>query len=280
MTGISRHATHIGKYKQNILAVLFCRSHCKCAWKSQFVIKSSSCHQPWCSFCRRGCQPQQVETKGFTSTAKWHFRWTATSVRLFWEMNMNVPFCQLAATDWVTPFSHIHTLRRGEGPYARTPHHRFAKQLHERPIYQVHMCCQYIGEVILAQLEDSRQTLRDCRSNLWHPTVFLLEQAVHDVRGCHYFNIATSPRHVFAHARGPRCDRDPRSSRELCAQVTPRSSMVKGDSDALTYLVIIIAKGWFLGSFEREKKREKERERKRERERERKRERKRERREE
>ena len=28
---------HIGNYKQNILAVLFCRSHCKCAQKSQFL---------------------------------------------------------------------------------------------------------------------------------------------------------------------------------------------------------------------------------------------------
>ena len=49
-----------------------------------------------------------------------------------------------------------------------------------------------------------------------------LEQAVHDVRGRHFLTIATSPRHVFAHARGPRSDRDPRSSRDLCAQVTPR----------------------------------------------------------
>ena len=30
-------ATHIGNYKQNILAVLFCRSHCKCPQKSQFL---------------------------------------------------------------------------------------------------------------------------------------------------------------------------------------------------------------------------------------------------
>ena len=54
------------------------------------------------------------------------------------------------------------------------------------------------------------------------------------------------------------------------------SSIVNGDSGTLNYLVIIIAKGWLLGSFERERKREKERERERKREKERERERKRE----
>ena len=45
-----------------------------------------------------------------------------------------------------------------EARMPRTPRHRHAKQLHERPNYQVHTCCQYTGEVILAQLEDHRQT--------------------------------------------------------------------------------------------------------------------------
>ena len=45
----------------------------------------------------------------------------------------------------------------------RTPRHRHAKQLLERLTYQVHTCCQ---QVILAQLEENRQTLRERQSNL------------------------------------------------------------------------------------------------------------------
>ena len=54
--------------------------------------------------------------------------------------------------------------------------------------------------------------------------MFLLEQAVHavNVRGRHFLTIGTSPRHVFAHARGPRSDRDPRSSAIFVQKVTPR----------------------------------------------------------
>ena len=52
-----------------------------------------------------------------------------------------------------------------EARMPRTPRHRHAKQLHKRPNYQVHTCCQYTGEEILAQLEDHRQTLRERRSN-------------------------------------------------------------------------------------------------------------------
>ena len=52
--------------------------------------------------------------------------------------------------------------------------------------------------------------------------MFLLKQAVHDVRGRHFLTIATSPRHVFAHARGSLSDRDPRSRREkLCTGDAP-----------------------------------------------------------
>ena len=40
----------------------------------------------------------------------------------------------------------------------QTPRHRHAKQLNERPNYQIHTCWQYIGEGILAHLEGSRQT--------------------------------------------------------------------------------------------------------------------------
>ena len=39
-----------------------------------------------------------------------------------------------------------------EARMRRTPRHRHAKQLHERPNYQVHTCWQCIREVILAQL--------------------------------------------------------------------------------------------------------------------------------
>ena len=70
----------------------------------------------------------------------------------------------------------------------RTPRYRHAKQLHERPNYQVHTFWQYTGQVILAQFEGSRQTLSDRQSILRHPMVFLLEQAVRvqDVRWRHF----------------------------------------------------------------------------------------------
>ena len=53
--------------------------------------------------------------------------------------------------------------------------------------------------------------------------MFLLEQAVQNVRlRAPFLTIATSPRHVFAYARGPRFARDPRSSREtLCTGDAP-----------------------------------------------------------
>ena len=70
---------------------------------------------------------------------------------------------------------------------------------------------------------------------------------------------------------------------QACRLITCDSSIVNGGSDALNYLVIIVAMDWLLERFERERKREKEieiemeidrdRERKRERERERERER-------
>ena len=37
-----------------------------------------------------------------------------------------------------------------------------------------------------------------------------------------FFTIATSPGHVCAHARGPRSDRDPGSSRETCLYLNDR----------------------------------------------------------
>ena len=191
-----------------------------CSEEPIFVIKSSPCQLPWRLFCRRGCRPQQAQKKAFHVNSKV-------------TLTVNGNFCSSISRnehersfvstrrDGLHSLTYIH-YDGAEARMPRTPRHRHAKQLHERPNYQVHTCCQYTGEVILAQLEDNRQTLREHRSNFWHPTVFLLEQAVHDVRGRHFLTIATSPRHVFAHARDPRSDRDPRSSRDLCAQVTPR----------------------------------------------------------
>ena len=175
-----------------------------------FVIKSSPCQQPWRSFCRRGCRPQQAQKKALHVNSKV-------------TLTVNGNFCssisrnELERSFMSTPRDGLHSLTyiHYDGAEARmpqTPRHRHAKQLHERLNYQVHTCCQYIGEVILAQLEDHRQTLHGRRSNIWHPTVFLLEQSVHDVRGRHFLTIATSPRHIFVHARGPRSDREPRSA--------------------------------------------------------------------
>ena len=108
-----------------------------------------------------------------------------------------------------------------EARVRRTPRRRHAKQWHDGPNYQIHTCYQYKGEVILAPLEGNRQTLHERSSNIWHPAI-LLEQAVHDVLGRHFLTIATSPRHVFAHAQGLWSDRDSRRSREtLCTGDAP-----------------------------------------------------------
>ena len=56
------------------------------------------------------------------------------------------------------PFTYIH-FDGAEAGMRRTPRHRHAKQLHERPNYLVHTCWQYIGEV-------RRQTLSDRQSKL------------------------------------------------------------------------------------------------------------------
>ena len=120
----------------------------------------------------------------------------ATSVRLFREMGMKV----------ISSLTYVH-YDGAEARMRRTPRHCHAKQWHDSPL-QIHEWCQYIGEVILVQLEGNRQTLHERRSNLWHPTFFLLEQAMHahDVLRRHFLTIATSPRHVFAYACGPRSD--------------------------------------------------------------------------
>ena len=46
------------------------------------------------------------------STAKWHLRWTATSVRLCRDMSMIVPSCQLPATASIDLHTYITTGRR------------------------------------------------------------------------------------------------------------------------------------------------------------------------
>ena len=79
------------------------------------------------------------------------------------QINMERSFMS-TRRDGLHSLTYIH-YDGAEARMPRTPRHRHAKQLHERPNYQVHTCCQYIGEVILAQLEDHRQTLRERRSN-------------------------------------------------------------------------------------------------------------------
>ena len=157
----------------------------------------------------------ECSCRPFMSTAKWRLQWTATTSR-----NEHERFFLSTRRDKLHSLTYITMGRRHVCPEL----HAIAMQNSciNVPIIKFTRVAQYIGEVILAQLEDNRQTLRERRSNLWHPTVFLLEQAVHDVRRRHFWTIPPSPRHVFAHAHGPRSDRDPRSSREICAQVTPR----------------------------------------------------------
>ena len=138
-------------------------------------------------------------------------------------MNTNVPSCLLATTASINfGITYIHY---DEARPVCAEFHAIAmqKQLHEPPNYQVLRCCQHIGDVIHTQLEDNRQTLRKCRSNLRHILRFSsLARAVHDVCGCHSLITATSPRLVFVHARSPRPAGDPWRSREpLCAGDAP-----------------------------------------------------------
>ena len=117
-----------------------------------FVIKSSPCQQPWRSVCRRGCRPQQAQKKALHVNSKV-------------TLTVNGNFCSSISRnehgrsfmstrrDGLHSLTYIH-YDGAEAHMPRTPRHRHAKQLHERPNYQVHTCCQYIGEVILAQLED------------------------------------------------------------------------------------------------------------------------------
>ena len=204
--------------------MLICRSHCKGAQKSQFFeIKSSPCHQPWCSFCRRGCWPQQVQNKALLVNSKG-------------PLTLNGNFCSsisrnehersflstLTRGDGLHSLTYIHTLRRGGGPYApnSTPSPcktiAWTSQLsssHVRPIHRRSDCRPtWRQQANLART--SKQPLtsygllaRASRGRrLWAP----------------FFYHSNISKHVFAHARGPRSDRDPRRSREFCARVTPR----------------------------------------------------------
>ena len=214
-------ATHIGNYKQNILAVLFCRSHFICPQKSQFLQSKVA----------PGNSPDVQSAEGAVDLNR-HKKGLHVNSKVTLTVNGN--FCSSISRnehersfmstrrDGLHSLTYIH-YDGAEARMPRTPRHRHAKQLHERPNYQVHTCCQHIGEVILAQpLDHTGKPSANVEATSDTLLYFLLEQAVHDVRGCHFLTIATSPRHVFAHARGPRSDRDPRSRRDLCAQVTPR----------------------------------------------------------
>ena len=90
----------------------------------------------------------------------------------------------------------------------RTPRHRHAKQWHKPPKENVHKCCQCIGEVSLAQVENScggeqqANLARMSKQPLTHPMSSCSSKRMHDVRGRHAFlTIATTPSNIFAHAR-------------------------------------------------------------------------------
>ena len=124
---------------------------------------------------------------------------------------------------------------RAEAGMRRIPRHRHAKQLHERPNYQVHTCWQCIGGSDSrptwrqqANLErSSKQPLTSCgrlprASCVRHPLAPL-------------FTIATSLGHVFAHARSPRSDRDPRSSRKICLCLSDRQFDIRPSKKPLEF---------------------------------------------
>ena len=100
--------------------------------------------------------------------------------------------------DGVHSLTYIH-YDGAEARMRRTPRHRHAQQLHERPNYKVHTCWEYIGELILAQPEGSRQTLSHRQSNLLHPINFIVSMYSYN-RGsvstvvCHLFVVQVPER--------------------------------------------------------------------------------------
>ena len=137
-----------------------------CSEKPTFSIKNSPYHWPWCSLCKRGCRPQQVQKKAYHVKSKE-------------RLTMNGNFCSSILRNehersflpnirhGLHSLTHIHS-DEAKAHMRRTPRHLHAKQWNEPPNYQVHTCCQYKGEAILGQLEENRQTLRERRSNLRH----------------------------------------------------------------------------------------------------------------
>ena len=84
-----------------------------CSEEPIFVIKSSpSATSPDVHSAEGAVDLNRYKKRPFMSTAKWHLRWTATFARLFQEMNMNVPSCQLAATASIHSHTYITTGRR------------------------------------------------------------------------------------------------------------------------------------------------------------------------
>ena len=134
-----------------------------------FVIKSSPCQQPWRSVCRRGCRPQQAQKKGPSCQQQSdtygkrqllfvHFeKWTWT----FLHVN----------SSGRPPSTHIHTLRRGGGPYApnSTPSPcktvAWTSQLSSSHVLPIHRR----GDS-RPTWRPHRQILRERWSNFWHPT--------------------------------------------------------------------------------------------------------------
>ena len=135
------------------------------------------------------------------STAKWH----GERHFLFVYAEIWAWSCQLAATASVHLHTHITTGWRPVWAELRA--------------ITMQNSCMNVSIIKFTRVANTRgsdsrptwrqqaKTLSDCQSNLWHPMVFLLEQAV---QGKTSFGAiltrATSPGHVFAHVRGPRSD--------------------------------------------------------------------------
>ena len=135
-------ATQIGNGKQNLLAVLCCRFHCKCAQERR-VLKSSP-QNTLMSILQEGLSTSTGPKKGLHINSKVrltvHGNVCSSISRNGHECSLSTRHKGLHSLTYITT-----ELRR----MRRTPRHRHAKQSHEPPNEQVPRCCKYIGEVIL-----------------------------------------------------------------------------------------------------------------------------------
>ena len=133
--------------------MLFCRSHCKCPQRSHILQSKVA-----------PANSLDVQSAEGAVDLNRHKK-KALHVNSKVTLTVNGNFCSSISRnehersfmstrrDGLHSFTYIH-YDGAEARMPRTPRHRHAKQLHERPNYQVHTCCRYIGEVILAKLED------------------------------------------------------------------------------------------------------------------------------